>query len=149
MRQNRNVRSKNMTNKETTTKREGSWLRAFGVFAICVAATFVLPVIAIYGDSVLPEKVTDFLFFFPQFAFPYGGFVINETYRTRFLFLPALTSFMSIAQWILVAALFAWSLRRAKVRYLFPLAVGTIFLVAMVVKFCFSIAGIQIELDAP
>jgi hypothetical protein len=106
---------------------QASWLsavRAGGIFVACLLASYLLPFIAIYGHAFLPGS--DFLFFFPQMAFPYDSVVVKGAAGQQTVFSPAAATLLSVLQWGLLTLGFSWSARRLKTGYMFLLAVAVI-----------------------
>jgi hypothetical protein len=119
------------------------------VFGACVLLIFLFPFAAIGGHSFFPIGLTNFLYFFPQVAFPYRGLVTKSVHGSMAIFSPGIAAALSIAQWVLLAIVFARAARGVKIRYLFPLASAAIFVAVILVPLLLSLFGTSIELDGP
>jgi hypothetical protein len=129
--------------------KKGAPVQAGLVFSACVFSIFLFPFAAIGWHSFLPNGLTNLLFFFPQVAFPYRGLVIKNASGSYAIFSPGVAATLNIAQWVLLAVVFAWLARRVKFRYLFPVASAAIFVVVILFQLVFTFFGASVELDGP
>jgi hypothetical protein len=102
------------------------------------------PLLAILAHSFLPTSVSNWLFFWPQMAYPYNTFTAPPPQAG-----PRLWPGFWILFWLVVAAGFVWRVGLLRPRTVFLLAgvvvlVGTILLQAYI-----SSAGLYFELDGP
>lgn len=121
-------------------------LKSASLFTVCLFASFLLPVIAIYGGNLVPFR--DQLFFFPQMAFPYDAVVSRDTYASRRIFGES-AIWLSVLQWGVVGIVFSYLTRRAPVIKTILLAVTSIIVVTVVVGLVINWTGAKIEYDAP
>lgn len=125
------------------------YFQAAGVFAACLLTVFAGPFIAIYTHSVLPGALTNYLFFGPQFLFPYEGLVVRSANDSRLVFSHSVGLILAFLHWGIVTGLFAWAARRIPLRYTILSAVATILVVGVAMHVAFGVFGISVELDGP
>ena len=134
---------------QTVTQRESHYFRAASVFAVCLAAVFCLPFIAIYAHSVLPNILTNYFFFSTQLLFPYEGLVTRDPSGSHAVFSQGVARTLTFVHWGLIAAAFTWVARRVSMRYIFVAATATIVLVGIATHLIFGLFGVSVELDGP
>jgi len=134
---------------QTDIQRENHYLRAACVFAVCLAAVFGLPFVAVCAHSLLPNILTNYLFFSTQLLFPYEGLVTRDPSGSHFVFSPGVARALTFVHWGLITAAFTWVARRVPMRYVVVTAIATIVLVGIGTHLVFGLFGVHVELDGP
>ena len=112
-------------------------------------AVFGLPFIAVYAHSVLPNILTNYLFFSTQLLFPYEGLVTRDPAGSHAVFSHGVARTLTFVHWGLVAAVFTWVARRVPMPYIIVAAIATIVLVGIAMHVIFALFGVSVELDGP
>jgi hypothetical protein len=122
-----------------------SCIKAGGIFLACLLASWLLPIICVYGHSILP--VPDLLFFFPQLAFPYDNLVFDRASGLQPVFSRHAAATLSLIQWGLLAVGFSWLARHLKVYQILLAAVFVIVAATFLTYYGVKMFGATISLD--
>ena len=127
---------------DTRATPKNHYLRAAVVFGACLLVVFLLPIVGLFLNS-------SFLFFGPQWLFPYDGFVVREPNLSRAVFGNHVALVLTFVQWGLASVGFAWFARRISIGYTILAAVAAIVIIGIAVNVVFGLFGVTVELDGP
>jgi hypothetical protein len=124
------------------------WIRALAILlGVLVISLPVLPLLAFALNSVLPHRIEDFMFFWPQYVLVPNGFRADSPGHPVALFDWSME--LAIALWLVYLALVALLVRRWSARWIalvsLPLALLTVALSGEVLR----AFGLGVTLDGP
>jgi hypothetical protein len=120
-----------------------------GIFVACLFAVFAGPVVGLYGHSLMPNDLSNFLFFGPQLLFPYESLVVPSPQGSRPVFSHGTGLTLTLLHWAVITLVFAAVARRLSPRYRIVAAAATILVVGIGMQVAFSLFGVSVELDGP
>ena len=125
------------------------WLKAGGIFLVCLFASCLLPIVAVYGHAFLPRGFSNILFFFPQMAFPFDSVVVDSASGQQTVFSHRTSWILSVVQWGLLTVGFAWLARPLKIRYALLVAAVVIVTATFGTYYGVKMFGATVALDGP
>lgn len=127
-----------------TPERTRASLRNGALLLAWVPVVLGSPFLAIAAHRFLPTFVTNFLFFWPQMAYPHNTFTAPPPNVG-----PRVWPGLWLLFWLIVGIVFVWRAAPLRTRTAFFLA-GAIALVGTIaLQFCISGADLYFELDGP
>jgi hypothetical protein len=138
--------------KSDRLKRREDWIliaRALLVLFACGTVVLFSPYMAIEWHPILPRGVTNYLYFVPQFTFPYGRFVVDTDSGAEPLLTYGIGMALNTVHWVILSLGYLLVVKRLNGRFLTPIAVTVVFLSPLVAVVAFALAGIRLELNGP
>ena len=116
---------------------------------ICLACSFILPFVALLFHSVLPDAVTNILFFSAQYVFLFnqvvreteGGYSQLVSHNNALLF--------ALSFWCIVSFLLGSVSKKWPLRFQWISAALVVIGMTALVHFVFSIFGFSLQLEGP